>query len=76
LAVEIVSPGDTASEIQNKVQDYLACGTPMVWLVYPQQRLVIIYYPDGTARTLQESDTLSGEAVIPGFSCQVAEIFG
>ena len=76
LAVEIVSPGDTASEIQDKVQDYLAYGTPMVWVVYPQQRLVIVHDPDGTARTLRETDTLSGEAIIPGFSCQVAEIFG
>lgn len=76
LAVEIVSPGDTASEIQDKVQDYLAYGTPMIWVVYPQQRIVIIHYPDGMARTLRETDTLSGESVIPGFSCQVAEIFG
>jgi Uma2 family endonuclease len=76
LAVEIVSPGDTASEIQDKVQDYLAYGTQMIWVVYPQQRIVIIHYPDGMARTLRETDTLSGESVIPGFSCQVAEIFG
>jgi Uma2 family endonuclease len=76
LAVEIVSPGDTASEIQDKVQDYLACGTPQVWVVYPQQRLVIVHNSDGTARTMRETDTLSGEAIIPDFSCQVAEIFG
>lgn len=76
LAVEVVSPGDTASEIQNKVQDYLAYGTQVVWVVYPQQRLVVAYYPDGTARTLREADTLSDEAVIPGFSCRVSDIFG
>jgi Uma2 family endonuclease len=76
LAVEIVSPGDTASEVQDKVQDYLTYGAQIVWVVYPQQRIVIVHYPDGTARTLHEADTLSGETVIPGFSCQVAEIFG
>lgn len=76
LAVEVVSPGDTASEIQNKVQDYLAYGTQVVWVVYPQQRLVVTYYPDGTARTLRETESLSGEAVIPGFSCRVSDIFG
>jgi Uma2 family endonuclease len=76
LAVEVVSPGDAASEIQDKVQDYLTYGTQIVWVVYPQQRIVIIHYPDGTARTLRETDTLSGETIIPGFSCQVAEIFG
>jgi Uma2 family endonuclease len=76
LAVEVVSPGDAASGIQDKVQDYLAYGTSLIWVVYPQQRIVIVHYPDGTARTLREADTLSGETIIPGFSCQVAEIVG
>lgn len=75
LAVEIVSPSDTASIIQDKVQDYLAYGTQLVWVVYPRQRLVIVHHPDGTARTLQQTDTLGGETVIPDFSCQVADIF-
>lgn len=75
LAVEIVSPGDTAAEVQDKVQDYLHYGTKLVWVIYPRQRLVIVHYPDGTAKTLRETDTLSGESVVPGFSCPVKEIF-
>ncbi len=76
LAVEIVSPNDTASKIQSKVQDYLAYGTRLVWLVYPQQQIVIVHHPDGTARTLSETNTLNGETVVPGFSCRVEDIFG
>jgi Uma2 family endonuclease len=75
LAVEIVSPGDTASEIQNKVQDYLAAGARLVWVIYPAQRLVMVHYPDSTARTLRQTDMLSGELVLPGFTCQVEELF-
>lgn len=75
LAVEIVSPGDTAAEIQSKVQDYLTHGSRLVWVVYPQQRLVVVHHPDGTARTLHETDTLTGEDVLPDFFCQVADIF-
>ncbi len=75
LAVEIVSPGDTASEIQDKVQDYLTYGVQLVWVVYPSQRLVVVHNPDGTSRTLHETDTLSGEVVLSGFSCRVADIF-
>lgn len=75
LAVEVVSPDDTASEVQDKVRDYLAYGTQQVWVVYPQQRLVIVHDPDGTAKTLQAQDTLSGETVIPGFACRMADIF-
>jgi Uma2 family endonuclease len=76
LAIEVVSPNDTASIIQDKVQDYLSAGSQLVWLVYPQQRIVIVYYPDGTAKTLHEQDTLAGETVVPGFSCRVADFFG
>jgi Uma2 family endonuclease len=75
LAIEIVSPGDTASEIHAKAQDYLEYGSRLVWIVYPQQQTVVVHYPDRTARTLQHADTLTGETVIPGFSCQIQEIF-
>jgi Uma2 family endonuclease len=75
LAIEVVSPNDTASMIQDKVQDYLIHGTQLVWVVYPQQRMVIVYHPDGTARTLGETNPLSGEAAVPGFSCRVGDIF-
>jgi Uma2 family endonuclease len=75
LAIEIVSPHDTASDIQDKVQDYLTHGTQLVWVVYPRQRLIIVHHPDGMARILPETDTLDGETVLPGFSCQIKEIF-
>ena len=75
LAVEIVSPSDTASIIQDKVQDYLTYGTRLVWVIYPQQKIVVAYHPDGTAQTLHKTDSLTGEDVLPDFSCRVEDIF-
>jgi Uma2 family endonuclease len=75
LAVAIVSPSDTASIIQDKVQDYLTYGTRLVWVVYPQQKIVVAHYPDGTAKTLRKTDSLTGEDVLPDFSCPVADLF-
>ena len=75
LAVEIVSPSETAEEIREKVRDYLLAGTPLVWVVYPRTREVIEHTPDGLARTRSENDTLENEAVLPGFSCVVRELF-
>ena len=75
LAIEIVSPNDTATEIQDKVQDYLNYGTRLIWVVYPRQKIVIVHYPDGTAKTLGATDRLDGETVIAGFSCAVGDIF-
>lgn len=75
LAVEIVSPGDRDTDIQDKVMDYLAHGTRLVWVVRPRQRTVTIYRPDGTVRVLRETETLEGEGVMPGFSLPLRELF-
>ena len=75
LAVEIVSPGDTDVEVQDKVMDYLTHGTRRVWVVRPRQRTVTVHRPDGTARLLQGKDVLDGEDVVPGFTFLLQELF-
>jgi Uma2 family endonuclease len=75
LEVEVVSPSETAQEIQEKVRDYLLAGTPLVWVIYPRTRTVVEHTPDGLARTRTETDTLENADVLPGFSCVVRELF-
>lgn len=75
LAVEVVSPGDAAIDLELKVEEYLSAGVRLVWVVYPESRLVRVLRPDGTETRLREADTLHGEEVLPGFSCPVAELF-
>ncbi len=74
LAVEVISPTNSASEIQRKVLDYLAAGTLLVWIVYPETRTVVVHTSAG-ARTLTEADTLDGGDVLPGFTLPVRDIF-
>jgi Uma2 family endonuclease len=80
LAVEVVSPGDLSYEIEEKVAEYLAAGVPLVWVVHPPTRTVRVHRPRSSPRgeisNLRDSDTLSGEDVLPGFSCGVSEVFG
>ena len=75
LAVEVVSPGDTAREVQDKVEDWLRAGTRLVWTVYPATRSVNVYRSLEDVRVLSEDDTLEGDQVIPGFACKVRELF-
>lgn len=75
LAVEVVSPNDTAEEIDGRVKDYLRVGTPLVWVVYPATRSVDIFRGDGTGGWRVEDQELSGEGVLPGFTCRVADLF-
>jgi Uma2 family endonuclease len=75
LVVEVVSPGDNAAAVRAKVRDYLAAGVGLVWVAYPDTRHVDIFRPDGTALTVQGAGVITGEDVIPGFSCPVDEFF-
>lgn len=76
LAVEVVSPGESAEEVREKVRDYLDAGTPLVWVVYPRTREVIVHTPDGMAHTYGSTDALEQFDALPGFTCAVAELFG
>ena len=75
LAAEVVSPGDTLIEVEEKVQDWLDAGTKLVWVVNPRRRTVTIHRPDADPRVLKENDLLSGEDVVAGFSLRVGELF-
>jgi Uma2 family endonuclease len=75
LAVEVLSPSESALELEEKLADYSLAGTPLIWVVDPTRRTVRIMNAARPARWLHEEDTLDGDDVIPGFSCKVAKIF-
>ena len=76
LAVEVVSPGDTVSEVEEKVAEWLAGGARMVWVVSPKLHTVTVYRSLTDIVTLTMNDRLDGADVVPGFQINVAEIFG
>jgi Uma2 family endonuclease len=75
LAVEVLSPNDRASEVLAKVQDFLAAGCQVVWVVDPGTRTVTVYESRGQAHVITEDGQLSGGDLLPGFSFPLAELF-
>ncbi len=76
LAVEVVSPNDRYTEIQDKIDGYLADGVRLVWLVDPQRHKVVVYTADSDQQTtLSERDTLTGGDVLPGLNVPVKSLF-
>ena len=75
LAVEVTSPGDTFSEVEGKVSEWLQAGARMVWVVSPKLHTVTVYRSLTDIVTLTEKDTLDGGDVIPGFAMKIADIF-
>jgi Uma2 family endonuclease len=75
LAVEVISPSDTYSEVEEKVDDWLAAGARMVWVVNPRRCTVTVYRSRTAIAILAENDVLDGQDVVPGFTCRVGAIF-
>jgi Uma2 family endonuclease len=75
LAVEVISPGDTRREVNEKVADWLEAGAQAVWVINPKQRGVTVYRSVTDVTRVSEGDELDGGEVVPGFRCKVSEIF-
>ena len=65
LVVEVVSPNDTAYEVEQKRVTYLKAGVRLLWIVYPLTRTVFVFRASGSVTVLGEADTLSGDTGSP-----------
>ena len=76
LVVEVVSPGDTRSEVEEKVGDWLEGGARLVWVVRPAARTVNVSSPSTRPVLLTEGDGVDGRDVLPGFVQPVRRLLG
>ena len=75
LAVEVVSPTDLQYHVIEKTFAYLNAGTRLVWVIEPVAKTVTVYRSQTDITPLPYEDTLAGEDVVEGFSCQVSQLF-
>jgi len=75
LAVEVVSPNDAHEKVMSKIYDYFAAGVRQVWLISPEHKTLTIYHSPTKTTILTENDELISKDVLPGFRCQLREIF-
>jgi Uma2 family endonuclease len=75
LAVEVVSPGNNAAELEQKLVEYFRFGVRQVWVLHPEQRRLYVHESLRKVSALNEDDTLTGGDVLPGFSLKLADLF-
>jgi Uma2 family endonuclease len=75
LAVEILSPDDSPSDVRTKVRDYLRRGVPLVWVIDPRAQRVTAYRPSAVFQTLAADGALDGGGVLPGFTYPLRRLF-
>ncbi len=75
LAIEILSESNTKKEIERKLGDYFEAGTKLVWIIKPRTRTAEVYHGPTEMRRIKKDESLNGEAVLPGFSLRLADLF-
>ena len=75
LVIEVISPNDRYTEVEEKVAEWLEHGAKLVFVVNPRRRTVAVHRPGQLTRTLGIDDLLDGEDVVPGWSMAVRELF-
>ncbi|GAB4545722.1 MAG: hypothetical protein OHK0023_04440 [Anaerolineae bacterium] len=75
LAVEVVSPANTDTEMAEKIAQYFAAGAQQVWVIYPKARVIYVYRSAKDVTILDMNDTLEGGDLLRGFAVRVRDIF-
>jgi len=75
FVVELRSPTDRLSELQEKMQEYIDNGARLGWLIDPSDKHVYVYRPGQPVEAIDDPITLSGESVLPGFVLRVQELW-
>jgi Uma2 family endonuclease len=76
VAVEVISPSDRYTDVEDKVVEWLEAGGRMVIVVNPRQRSVTVYHSCTNMSRLTEEDVLDGGDVVPGWQLPIKEVFG
>ncbi|SFI56685.1 Uma2 family endonuclease [Planctomicrobium piriforme] len=75
LAIEVLSPGNTAGEMERKRRDFFAAGTEQFWIVDPEQLHIQVFTGPDACRTYSQQEPLDAGSVLPGFQLNIAELF-
>ena len=74
FVAEIRSSNDSLAYLRRKMDEYVAAGVRLAWLIDPRNRRVEIYRPEREREELDNPEILSGEDVMPGFEFRVREL--
>jgi Uma2 family endonuclease len=75
FVMELRSPSDNLKDVQEKMQEYLANGARLGWLIDPKTKRVEIYRPGQQVEVLDNPATVDGESVLPGFELDLSDVW-
>ena len=75
LVVEVMSPDDRWSIVQEKLAEYFAVGVQLIWVVDPRLEEVHVYRSLTDVERLTSKDILTGGVILSGFEVAVTDLF-
>ena len=75
LAIEILSPSDSVEEIHEKIDEYRAASVPLIWVVDPYDRTVLVYGDEEEPVLFNKKQEITGGSHLPDFRVPVARLF-
>lgn len=75
FVLELRSPSDRLRTLQDKMEEYIANGARLGWLLDPERRQVFVYRPGAPVERLEDPEAVAGDPVLPGFVLKLAEIW-
>ena len=75
FVIELLSPSDSRAALQRKMEEYRANGARLGWLIDPALRQVAVYEAGDGSEPRVERGVVTGGAVLPGFSLDLAAVF-
>ncbi|MEP7336653.1 MAG: Uma2 family endonuclease [Acidobacteriota bacterium] len=67
FVVELRSPSDSLTALKDKMEEYIANGAELGWLIDPRQKKVYVYRPNAEVECLENPASVSGDPLLPGF---------
>jgi Uma2 family endonuclease len=65
--IEVRSPSDRLKTLQEKMEEYIANGCQLGWLIDPEPRQVHVYRPGQSPQVLENPSSVTGDPEMPGF---------
>jgi len=75
FVVELKSPSDRLSSLKSKMEQWIANGVQLGWLIIPEKRTVCVYRPGEPAEELRDLDHITGDGPVAGFRLELSDIW-
>lgn len=75
LVIEILSDGNTAEEMEAKLQVYQQAGVQMIWYIDPRSQDAVCHRGEGESAYVDRTGVLLGQDILPGFELSLADLF-